>query len=145
MLFLSVLELDSGSSRNTLLLRLSWTQLSRELAILPTFFEVDRCFSWFFFLGGEARFQFYFPFGGGYCPLLGLLPSATGLKLSEKGVVVPPRKLFPNWTKVSLRTTHDWQIKFKRANEKHSSTQVLHFPLRKLPLEFNLPLRKGSQ
>ena len=44
------------------------------------------------------------------------------------GVVAPPRKLFPNWTKVSLRTTHDWQIKFKRANEKHSSEQVLHFP-----------------
>ena len=30
--------------------------------------------------------------------------------------------------KVSLRTTHDWRIKFKRANEKHSSEQVLHFP-----------------
>ena len=44
-------------------------------------------------------------------------------------VVAPPRKLFPNWTKVSLRTTHDWQIKFKRANEKHSSEQVLHFPI----------------
>ena len=44
------------------------------------------------------------------------------------GVVVPPRKLFPNWKKVSLRTTHDWRIKFKRANEKHSSEQMLHFP-----------------
>ena len=45
------------------------------------------------------------------------------------GVVAPPRKLFPNWTKVSLRTTHDWRIKFKRANEKHSSEQVLPFPI----------------
>ena len=44
------------------------------------------------------------------------------------GVEAPPRKLFPNWTKVSLRTTHDWRTKFKRANEKHSSEQVLHFP-----------------
>ena len=44
------------------------------------------------------------------------------------GVVAPPGKLFPNWTKVSLRATHDWQIKFKQANEKHSSEQVLHFP-----------------
>ena len=45
-----------------------------------------------------------------------------------RGVVAPPRKLFPNWTEVSLRTTHDLRIKFKRANEKHSSEQVLHFP-----------------
>ena len=37
------------------------------------------------------------------------------------GVVAPPRKLFPNWTKVSLRTTHDWRIKFKRANEKQTA------------------------
>ena len=43
------------------------------------------------------------------------------------GVVAPPRKLFPNWTKVSLRTTHDWPVKFKRANEKHSE-QVLYLP-----------------
>ena len=41
--------------------------------------------------------------------------------------VAPPRKLFANWTKVSLITTHDWRIKFKRANEKHSSEQVLRF------------------
>ena len=46
----------------------------------------------------------------------------------NKGVVAPPRKLFPNWTKISIRTTHDWQIKFTQANEKHSSEQVLHFP-----------------
>ena len=45
------------------------------------------------------------------------------------GVVAPPRKLFTNWTKVSLRTTRDWRIKFKRANKKHSSKQVLQFPL----------------
>ena len=44
------------------------------------------------------------------------------------GIVVSPRKLFTNWTKVSLRTTYNWRIKFKRANEKHSSEQVLHFP-----------------
>ena len=44
------------------------------------------------------------------------------------GVVAPPWKLFPNWMKVFLRTTHDWRIEFKRANEKHSSEQVLHFP-----------------
>ena len=44
------------------------------------------------------------------------------------GVVAPPRKLFPYCTKVSLRMTHDWRIKFKRANEKHFSDQVLHFP-----------------
>ena len=37
----------------------------------------------------------------------------------SSGVVTPPRKLLPNWTKVSLRTTHDWRIKFKRANEKN--------------------------
>ena len=42
------------------------------------------------------------------------------------GVVAPPRKLFPNWTKVFLRTTHDWRLKSKRADEKHSSEQVLH-------------------
>ena len=39
------------------------------------------------------------------------------------GVVAPPRKFFPNWTKVSLRTTHHWQIKFKPANEKYPSEQ----------------------
>ena len=44
-------------------------------------------------------------------------------------VVALPRKLFPNWTKVSLRKTHDWRItEFKRANEKHFSEQMLHFP-----------------
>ena len=48
--------------------------------------------------------------------------------LIHKSVVAPPRELFPNWTKVSLRTTHDWRIKFKRGNEKHYSEQVLHFP-----------------
>ena len=51
------------------------------------------------------------------------------LTLNPKGVVAPPRKLFPNWTKVSLRTMHDWRIKLKRANEKRSSQQVLHFPI----------------
>ena len=40
------------------------------------------------------------------------------------GVVAPP-----NWTNVSLRTTHNWQIKFKQANEKHSSKQALHSPI----------------
>ena len=49
--------------------------------------------------------------------------------VNSQGVVAPPRKLFPNCTKVSLRTTHDWRIKFKGANEKHSSEQVLHFPI----------------
>ena len=43
-------------------------------------------------------------------------------------VVALPRKLFPNWTTVSLRKTHDWRIKFKRANKKPSFEQVLHFP-----------------
>ena len=41
------------------------------------------------------------------------------------GVVAPPRKLFPNWTKVSLRM----MSQLKRANEKHSFEQVLHFPI----------------
>ena len=45
------------------------------------------------------------------------------------GAVAPRQKLFSNWTKISLRMTHDWRIKFKRANEKHSSEQVLHFPI----------------
>ena len=52
----------------------------------------------------------------------------TRVESMSSGVVAPSRKLFTNWTKVSLRTTHDWRIKFKRANEKHSSEQVLHFP-----------------
>ena len=54
----------------------------------------------------------------------------------KMGVVAPPRKLFPNWTKVSLRTTHDWRIKFKRASEIHSSEQVLHFPLKYVRVSF---------
>ena len=36
----------------------------------------------------------------------------------QRGVVTPPRKLFPNWTKAFLRTTHDWRIKFKRTYDK---------------------------
>ena len=47
----------------------------------------------------------------------------------EMGVVTSPRKLFPNWMKVSLRTT---QIGKLNSNEpmKNSSEQMLHFPLR---------------
>ena len=45
-----------------------------------------------------------------------------------EGCVAPPRKLFSNCTKVSLRTTHVWRIKFKRVNEKRSSEHVVHFP-----------------
>ena len=57
----------------------------------------------------------------------GPLKYKDGAGVRVRGVVAPPRKLFPDWTNVSLKTTHDWRIKFKRANEKHSSEQVLHF------------------
>ena len=63
----------------------------------------------------------------------------------QLGVVAPPRKLFPNWAKVSLRTTYsscDWRIKFKQANEKQSSEQVLHFPERLLLLNQISKLKK---
>ena len=33
------------------------------------------------------------------------------------GVVAPSWKPFPNWTTVTLSTTHDWQIKFKQAHK----------------------------
>ena len=71
------------------------------------------CLQWFIFGG----------INGGSC----LLPPKIARAVKVEGVVAPPRKLFPNWTNVSLRTTRDWRIKFKRANEKHSSDQVLHF------------------
>ena len=40
---------------------------------------------------------------------------------NQLGVVAPPRKLFPNWTKVSLERHMIGELKFNLANEKHSS------------------------
>ena len=54
------------------------------------------------------------------------------------GVVAPPWKPFPNWTTVTLSTTHDWQIKFKQATQKHSSEQLLYFPIFKINRQKNL-------
>ena len=39
----------------------------------------------------------------------------------QNGYSSSSSKLFPNWTKVFLRTTHDWRIKIKRFSKKHSS------------------------
>ena len=49
--------------------------------------------------------------------------------VTSHGCCSTSSEALPNWTKVSLRTTRDWRIKFERANEKHSSEQVLHFPI----------------
>ena len=48
-----------------------------------------------------------------------------------RGIVVPPRKLFSNWTKVFLNNDTFslliCQMKFKRAPKNRSSEQVQHF------------------
>ena len=43
-------------------------------------------------------------------------------------LVAHPRKLFPDWTKISPRTTHDWRIKFKRASEINTLPSRCYIP-----------------